>query len=267
MNILIFIAALPVVLICMYVYAKDVEKEPKNLLGQLMLYGVISIIPVIIVELILDYFFNTSGNETYLILFLYCFIGIGLIEEIAKWIVSYKVVYKDPEFNEAYDSIVYAVFASLGFALIENILYVFSNGVITGLLRAFTSVPAHTCTGVMMGYFIGLSKTEEIKGNQKQSNKYMLFSVLMPALLHTLYDTFALSKMTNSFYLFLICTVCLYVISIVLIKKVSKNNTKFEGSNVTNEENFIYARNIIIIITVATALAGLVLKVVQFLWR
>ena len=63
MNILILIAALPVVLICMYVYKKDVEKEPKSLLGKLMLWGVFSIIPVVIVELILDNFFKVSGNE------------------------------------------------------------------------------------------------------------------------------------------------------------------------------------------------------------
>ena len=94
MDILVFVAALPVVLVCMYVYAKDVEKEPKNLLGKLMLWGVFSIIPVIVVELVMDYFFSTTGNESYLKLFLYCFIGIGLIEEIAKWIISYKVVYQ-----------------------------------------------------------------------------------------------------------------------------------------------------------------------------
>lgn len=265
MNLLIFIAALPVVLVCMYVYAKDVEKEPKNLLGKLMLWGVFSIVPVIVVELILDIFFKTTGKESYLLLFLYCFIGIGLIEELAKWIISYKVVYKDPEFNESYDAIVYAVFASLGFALIENVLYVLSNGFLTGLLRAFTSVPAHTCTGILMGYYLGLSKTEELKSNQSVSNKYMLYSIIVPALLHTLYDTFAMSKLNNSFYLFIVCTVFLYVTSLSLIKKVSKNNTKYISECPTNGENFKYARKTIIIITVVTTIVAIAIKVCNYI--
>lgn len=241
MNFLIFIAAVPVVLICMYVYAKDTEKEPKTLLKKLMLWGVFSIIPVIVVELILDVFFKVTGEEILLKTFLYCFIGIGLIEEGAKWIVSYKIVYKDKEFNEAYDAIVYSVFVSLGFALIENLLYVVSSGVITGLLRAFTSVPAHTATGVIMGYYLGKSKKEEINNNFSKSNIYMFLSILLSSMLHTLYDTFAFSKTSNSLWLFIICTICLYIISLVLIKRVSKNNIKFESSEITNGKNFKYA--------------------------
>ncbi len=264
MNLTIFIAALPVVLICMYVYAKDTEKEPKNLLGQLMIWGVLSIIPVIFIEKILDFFFSTTGKEGYIILFLHCFIGIGLIEELAKWIISYKVVYKNKEFNEAYDSIVYSVFVSLGFALIENLMYVASGGFLTGLLRAFTSVPAHTSTGILMGYYFGRAKTEEVKGNQSASNKYMLLSALMPALLHTLYDTFALSKIDNSIYLFFICTFFLYVISIVLIKKVSKNNVKFNSEYVSNDENFKFTRKLLIIISSISVIVAIAIKVAKY---
>ena len=262
MNLLIFIAALPVVLVCMYVYAKDVEKEPKTLLRKLMLWGVFSIIPVVVVELILDIFFKTTGNEMFIKLFLYCFISIGLIEELGKWIVSYKVVYKDTEFNESYDAIVYCVFASLGFALIENILYVISNGFLTGLLRAFTSVPAHTCTGVIMGYYLGKSKTQEVNNNQSKSNSYMLLSVIMPALVHTLYDTFALSKNHYAFYIFIIVTIFLYIISLVLIKKVSKNNTKFDSSYIINNINYKYTKNNLIIITIAAIILSVVVGVI-----
>lgn len=262
MNILILIAALPVVLICMYVYKKDVEKEPKSLLGKLMLWGVFSIIPVVIVELILDNFFKVSGNEGILKIFLYCFVGIGLIEETAKWIISYKVVYKDKEFNESYDAIVYSVFTSLGFALVENILYVLSNGVLTGLLRAFTSVPAHTCTGILMGYYLGLSKISEIKNEKGLSNKYMLFSLLIPAAIHTMYDSLAFSKASNSFEEFIIFTAFLYVISIIIIKRVSKNNVKFSDDDITDGENFSYAKKGILIITGIIIIISILIEVI-----
>ena len=262
MNILIVIAALPVVLICMYIYKKDVEKEPKALLGKLMLWGVFSIIPVVIVELILDTFFSVSGNEGLLKLFLYCFIGIGLIEEIAKWIISYKVVYRDKEFNESYDAIVYTVFTSLGFALVENILYVASNGILTGLLRAFTSVPAHTCTGIMMGYYLGMSKVEEVKNNKELSKKYMLFSLLIPAVIHTMYDALAFSKASNSFVEFIVFTAFLYIISLIVIKRVSKNNVKFNDCDMTDGENFRYAKKGILIIVAIVIILSIVIEVI-----
>lgn len=258
MNELIYIAALPVVLICLYVYTKDKEKEPKKLLSKLMLWGVFSIIPVVIVELILDIFFKITGNEDLIIIFLYCFIGVGLIEEFAKWIISYKVVYKNNEFNESYDAIVYSVFTSLGFALVENILYVLSNGVITGLLRAFTSVPAHTCTGIVMGYYLGLSKLKEINNDKKESNKYMLFSLLIPALIHTIYDTLAFSKQSNTFELFISFTIILYVISILTIKKVSKNNSKFNNIS-NNNDNYKFTIKNIIIITIVVVFISIFL--------
>ncbi len=220
-----------------------------------------SIVPVVLVELFLDIYFKVTGEEIIIKTFLYCFVGIGLIEELAKWIISYKVVYKDREFNEAYDAIVYSVFVSLGFALIENILYVISNGALTGLLRAFTSVPAHTCTGVMMGYFLGKAKIEETNNNQRSSNKYMLLSILLPAIIHTLYDTFAFSKMNGSIVLFIICTIFLYVISLILIKKTSKNNVKFNSSEITNGYNFKYAVKNICIVVVIAIIISIVMEV------
>ncbi len=258
MNELIYIAALPVVLICVYVYTKDKEKEPKKLLSKLMLWGVFSIVPVIIIELILDNFFTITGNEDLIIIFLYCFIGVGLVEELAKWIISYKVVYKDSEFNESYDAIVYSVFVSLGFALIENILYVLSNGVITGLLRAFTAVPAHTCTGIVMGYYLGLAKLKEVNNDKKESNKYMLFSILIPALIHTTYDAIVLTKESNSLVLFISYTILLYVISILTIKKVSKNDYKFNNITIDND-NYKYAIKNIIIITIIVVFVSILL--------
>lgn len=228
---LILIAALPVILICLYVYKKDVEKEPKTLLRKLMLWGVFSIIPIVIVEVLLGLFFETSNKESFLILFLNCFIGIGLIEELGKWIISYEVVYRDKEFNESYDAIVYSVFVSLGFALIENILYVLTNGVGVGLLRAFTSVPAHTCNGVLMGYFLSKTKIEEVNNNISKSKRNMFYSILIPALLHTMYDSLVFTENFN-ILIFLGFTAFLYIISILFIKKVSNNNVKFENSDV-----------------------------------
>lgn len=258
MNTLVFVAALPVVLICMYVYRKDLEKEPKKLLTKLMLWGVFSIIPVIIVELIADVFFSVNGYEGFLVIFLYCFVGIGLIEEMAKWFISYKVIYRNNDFNETYDAIVYSVFTSLGFALIENLLYVLSNGFITGVLRSITAVPAHTCCGIVMGYYLGLAKREDTLDNQNKSNYYMLLSILVPIVIHTMYDSLAFSREKGSLCIFILFTILLYVISFVTIKKVSKKNVKFINYEKNNNENFKFALKNITLITVIVILLSII---------
>ena len=261
MDTLVLIAALPVVLICLYVYKKDIEKEPKTLLRKLMLWGVFSIIPIVIVEVILDLFFGITGEESFTTIFIYCFIGVGLIEELGKWIISCEVVYRDKEFNESYDAIVYSVFVSLGFALIENLLYVLSNGVGIGLLRAFTSVPAHTCTGVLMGYYLGKTKVEEVNNNISKSKRNMFYSILIPALLHTMYDSLVFTKNFN-IILFLGFTALLYIISIILIKKVSKNNVKFENSEIIGNDTHKKARFGIIAVSGIMIFIMIIVKVI-----
>jgi RsiW-degrading membrane proteinase PrsW (M82 family) len=261
MDILVVIAALPVVLICMYVYKKDIEREPKKLLTKLMLWGVFSIIPVIIVELILDNFFRVTGTECLLLTFLYCFVGVGLVEEFAKWFISYKVVYKDKDFNETYDAIVYSVFTSLGFALIENIMYVLSNGFLTGVLRAVTAVPVHTATGIVMGYFMGLAKKEDINNNQRKSNNYMLLSLLVPIIMHTMYDSLAFDKTSDSLLPFITFTIILYIIGFVTIKKVSKNNLKFNNDCLISNVSYKYTIRNILLITIGIIVCSILIGV------
>ena len=70
------------------------------------------------------------------------------------------VIWRNKNFNEPFDGIVYACFIGLGFAGIENIMYVFGNDTVggaltTGVMRALLSVPGHFLFAVIMGYFLG----------------------------------------------------------------------------------------------------------------
>jgi RsiW-degrading membrane proteinase PrsW (M82 family) len=74
---------------------------------------------------------------------------------------------------------------SMGFACIENILYVFQQGYVTGILRIFTAIPAHATFAVIMGYFLGRAKFT------KSNN--IVFSIIALAaatIFHGLYDYF-----------------------------------------------------------------------------
>lgn len=111
------------------------------------------------------------------------FLVAALCEEIFKLLAVYILVWKNPNFNERFDGIVYAVFVSLGFAMTENIMYVFSNGMSTGIARAFTAVPAHAMFGIMMGYYLGLAKF-----SKKGKLSLLLLAFFIPFLIHGIYD-------------------------------------------------------------------------------
>ena len=86
------------------------------------------------------------------------FVVAGFTEELMKYLAFYFFFWQERNFNEKFDGIIYAVYISLGFAAVENILYVFSGGMGVGFVRAFTAVPAHALFGISMGYYFGLAR-------------------------------------------------------------------------------------------------------------
>jgi RsiW-degrading membrane proteinase PrsW (M82 family) len=82
----------------------------------------------------------------------------GLVEELAKWVVLMAAVYHWDEFDEPMDGVVYGVAVALGFATLENFLYVARLGLRVGWQRALFAVPAHALFGATMGYYAGRAK-------------------------------------------------------------------------------------------------------------
>lgn len=168
-------------------------------------------------------------------LFIYMFLGVALIEEFFKWIIVFKVTFKNLLFDSYYDSIVYSVFVSLGFALIENIFYVISYGLEVGFLRAITAVPLHACCALIMGYFLGLAKERIVRNDVKNYKKYIGLSLLSPVLLHTIYNFLALSTVPIFYIIFYIIIVLMYIFFIKKVNKISKDNLGFHVN--------VYCRN------------------------
>ena len=242
LYLLLFIASLPIILMCMYIYKKDYDKEPSYLLKKLFIYGALSIVPIIILELLTSKI-SVLDTKNFLSLFINVFICVGLIEEGAKWVIVNKSVYNDIEFNHAYDAIVYCVFASLGFALIENILYVYQEGITIGLLRAITTIPAHTFNGVLMGYFLGLSKSDDINKKYNDSKHNMFLSLFIPVLTHTIYDYLIFLEDLRAVILFFIFVIIMYIIIFKIVKNISLIKNNFDGSSVESKDKVFYEHN------------------------
>ncbi len=111
-------------------------------------------------------------------------------------------------FNERFDGIVYAVFISLGFALVENILFVTNDrlgGVTTGINRAVFSVPAHMLYGISMGYYFALIKYEKHK-----FFKNIFLALLNPIFIHGTFDYILTLNSRISFLVFILYVVLLW---------------------------------------------------------
>ena len=101
------------------------------------------------------------------------------------------------------DGIVYAVFASLGFATAENVLYVvfrYANVGFVGIQRAIFSVPAHMLFSITMGYYLSLAKYSL---DAKRNKYYLRLSLLIPIILHGIYDYILMSKSSTLLMFFL----------------------------------------------------------------
>jgi len=179
MSILI-IALAPVIIIAFYIYYRDkYEKEPFGMLVKGLLLGAVIVLPIVLIEFGLKSFENQLPFPT----FYEAFVVAGFTEELFKYAAVLFLIWGNKNFNERFDGIVYASFVSLGFAAVENILYVAENGTGVGLLRAFTSVPMHALTGIFMGYQLGRAKFVP-----EERQKRLLLAFFIPFLLHGIYD-------------------------------------------------------------------------------
>lgn len=225
MSLLLFlVAVLPIILIGIYIYKKDKEKEPSRLLLKLFIFGIISCFPAVSFGLFINSYFSEINNMNFIELFIYVFLDIALVEEFCKWFFVYRIAYNHSEFDTVYDMIVYSSFVALGFACFENILYVQSAGFTTGIARAVSAVPGHICDGVLMGFYLGFSKVNKVNGERLLFYKNVCFSILIPALTHCIYD-FCLFYGSELFIiLFLIFLLNLIMFCINKVKNISTND-------------------------------------------
>lgn len=201
MNTRLFIIAITPALIGLAaIYLSDRhDREPLKLLLLTFLLGALAVIPAIIVEEILIKFNVFSGVPGALY---NAFIVAALTEEYFKRLVILKGPFKTKHFNEKLDGIVYGVFAHLGFATVENVIYVvftYTNNPFIGLYRGVFSVPAHAIFGVTMGYYLSLSRFDKDPSKKK---RYQAMSLIAPIILHGGFDFILMANIPELTMLF-----------------------------------------------------------------
>ena len=185
MNLLL-LAVAPATIIILYIYFKDkFEKEPIGFLFKNFLLGATaSILITTVLGGFVGKLIPLTNDTSVFQQFIKAFIVVALVEEFSKYVIVRYYAQRNKEYNEPFDGIVYSVMISMGFATLENVLYVFQYGVSTGITRAFTAVPAHATFAILMGYFMGKAKFSK--------NKIVLnlSGLFLATLFHGAYDFF-----------------------------------------------------------------------------
>lgn len=225
MYVLLSLALLPAIVLLAYVYKKDkVEKEPMGLIVRLFILGVVGGPIAAVLESVLFEVFEAIVPQGFVLLVLEYFVGVAMVEEGVKYL-ALNTVRKNPEFNYVFDGIVYAVAVSLGFAALENVLYVMEGGLEVAVTRAIFSVPGHCADGVVMGCLYGLARQREVLGHKGGAKTYYLLAFVLPVMEHGFYDA-ALSSESELLGLAALATELAFIVfAFVLVNRMSKNDS------------------------------------------
>lgn len=176
----------PGLAIAIFVFYKDkFNREPLRQLIWAFVLGMLSAIPAVAMSYGLGEIEMLQGGNRVIDVFLYAFITVAFAEELAKFFFLRKF-YGKSFFDEPFDGITYAVMVSMGFATLENVLYVYLYSDVpynTALMRMLTAVPAHASFAVIMGYFVGLAKFK-----QRNQAGWLLLGLLGAVFFHGMYD-------------------------------------------------------------------------------
>ncbi len=167
---------------------------------KIFFYGVLITVPVFFIQIGLSQLTDKLSdlgffsNFPIVIDIIKWFIIIALIEETLKYVVVKLSILGSPELDEPLDIMLYMVVAALGFAALENVLYLFSpdnaslsqtiqTAAVLSFIRFVGATFLHTLCSALVGYFLALASL--------RANKKILFTfigIILATLLHGFYD-------------------------------------------------------------------------------
>ncbi|MFE5306028.1 glutamic-type intramembrane protease PrsW [Bacillus subtilis] len=204
----------PGIALLSYFYLKDqYDNEPVHMVLRSFFIGVVLVFPIMFIQYVLEKE-NVGGGS-----FFVSFLSSGFLEESLKWFILMISVYPHAHFDEHYDGIVYGTSVSLGFATLENILYLIGHGVEHAFVRALLPVSCHALIGVIMGFYLGKARFSADKARVK----WLILSLVVPSLLHGSYD-FILTALSNWIYYMLPFMVFLWWFGLRKAKKARSVN-------------------------------------------
>ena len=189
----IVLTVLPIMVLLRYFYTRDICREPRTALVKTFLLGLLVTIPAIPLSLGLSAILLLFSPGPLLAALYDAFVVAAVPEELLKLLVIVLYCARRVSFDEPMDGVVYGATAALGFAALENVLYVVSGGLAVALVRSVTAVPMHAIMGAVLGHYVARARFGG--GRRIDAWKGLGIAVLM----HGLYDfgPMALSRLAE----------------------------------------------------------------------
>ena len=213
-DLALIVSILPALIIAVlvYVYVDKYEKEPTGQVVLTFFIGVgLSLLAYFIEEFIHTHHPDYGSNI--LLTFAYSFYGVSVPEELLKFLGVMTIPFRSKHFNEPIDGIIYTVMLGMGFATLENILYGYTYGLETIVVRSFTAVPAHGIFAFLMGYYVGKFKF----GYLNLSG--LIKGMLLVLVFHSAYDFFIIQHISD---VLLLGSLVVLALGIVLSVRLAK---------------------------------------------
>ena len=210
-------ALIPAAILFVRIYQLDhIEKEPRRLLGKLILFGALAAVPAALAQLLLTRAAGAAlGRSTVWYLLLDNFVIVACSEELAKLLPVRLAAWDHPAFDYRFDAIVYSVSSALGFAAVENILYVLQSDLRTAVSRAILSVPGHFFFAVSMGLLLS-----------RRRRVLALLALAVPTLLHGLWDFLLAAGSRWAVIAFYAFVAAFFITADVCLRRASRTDSR-----------------------------------------
>ncbi len=194
--------------------------EPRGLILLAFVVGMIAVPVVLPFEKLADSYF--SGTVAIILW--------SATEEIFKYAFAYFAVLRRKAMDEPVDAVIYMITVALGFAALENTLFLigpivdgnFMDTVINGNLRFLGATLLHTLSSAMIGVMIALSFYK--KSIYKKT--YAFFGLVLAIILHSLFNFFIMRGSGDKIMTIFIFVWIGIIILILLFEKVKRIRNK-----------------------------------------
>ena len=200
---------------------EDSHPEPRAVLISTFIAGMIVVPLAMVFEYIVSFPIGLTGSLSLL--------AWAFIEEILKYFAVRKTAFCKSCFDEPVDAIIYMITAALGFASLENTLFIlktFSDGgILSGLdignMRFIGATLLHTASSAIVGAFIAFS----LRKSRKNLKKNTYLGIFVAGLLHFAFN-YLIIESGGGNILKVMIPLWLIIIALIFIFEKVKSNIK-----------------------------------------
>ncbi|TSD02653.1 MAG: Protease prsW [Parcubacteria group bacterium Athens0714_16] len=191
------------------------KPEPKGLIALTFLGGFVAVLLALFAEKFVKEYVLVSAS---IMIILW-----SAIEEIFKYVASYFTSLRKHDMDEPVDAMVYLITTALGFAALENVLFLISEtgileGIVAGNMRFMGATVLHTLTSGVVGLFIGLSFYK----SALTKKIYLLIGLILSIALHSIFNLLIINGEDENIFMVFGLVWFAVIVLILLFEKVKR---------------------------------------------